>query len=131
MCIRDSIVDAPIYDKKLKRLKVLENHTDPQEARALKLKKTSSSFDLPYKATLQLPDKADQARLVAFVSTDGCGECSSVDTIEVAAISNPASLLKGDEMCIRDRCRPEPQHRNPATYRFQGRYPFLLYTSTK
>lgn len=90
------IVDAPIYDKKLKRLKVLENHTDPQEARALKLKKTSSSFDLPYKATLQLPDKADQARLVAFVSTDGCGECSSVDTIEVAAISNPASLLKGD-----------------------------------
>ena len=23
------IVDAPIYDKKLKRLKVLENHTDP------------------------------------------------------------------------------------------------------
>lgn len=90
------IVDAPIYDKKLKRLKVLENHTDPQEARALKLKKTSSSFDLPYKATLQLPDKAEQARLVAFVSTDGCGECSGVDTIEVAAISNPASLLNED-----------------------------------
>lgn len=92
------IVDAPIYSKKLKRLEVLENYTDPQEARALKLKSTSKGFDLPYKATLQLPENTDNARLVALVSADGCGECSGMDTIEMAAVSNPASLLEGQHL---------------------------------
>ena len=31
--------------------------------------------------------------IVAVISTDGCGECTGIDTIEIAAISNPITLM--------------------------------------
>lgn len=87
------VVDAPIYDKKIARLRILEGYTDPHADKAVKAKRTSDTLNLPYKATIQLPAGTDRGRVVAVVTTNGCGECTGTDMIDVAAISHPATLL--------------------------------------
>ncbi|MGN0044103.1 tetratricopeptide repeat protein [Alistipes indistinctus] len=88
------VVDAPIYDKKITRRRVLDNnYTDPHESRAVKPKRISDTLDLPYKTTMQLPAGTDRGRVVAVVTTDGCGECTGRDTVDVAAISHPVTLI--------------------------------------
>lgn len=91
---RPLVLDAPIYNKKINRKKVLEQYIDPLEKRAVKADKASRSFDLPYSETVQLPEGAEEGRIVAVVTTDGCGECTGIDTIDIAAISNPVTLMK-------------------------------------
>lgn len=88
------VLDAPIYNKKINRKKVLDQYIDPLEERAVKADKASRSFDLPYRETVQLPEGMEEGRIVAVVSTDGCGECTGIDTIDIAAISNPITLMK-------------------------------------
>ena len=88
------VVDAPIYEKKLKRREVLEDYTDTLSGGIRKIDDTSASFDLPYSETVTLPAGADTARVVAVVSTDGCGECTGIDTIEVASIGRPSLYIK-------------------------------------
>ena len=88
------VLDAPIYNKKINRKKVLDNYIDPLESRAVKTDKASRSFSLPYKETVQLPEGTEEGRFVAVVSTDGCGECTGIDTIDIAAISNPVTLME-------------------------------------
>lgn len=87
------VIDAPIYDKKINRKQVLENYIDPYGQQAMKADKASRSFSLPYKQTVQLPDGTESGQIVAVVSADGCGACTGTDTIDVAAISNPVSLI--------------------------------------
>ena len=87
------VVDAPIYSKKLKRREVLENYTDTLAAGIRKVDNTSASFELPYNGTVVLPAGVDTARVVAVVSTDGCGECTGIDTIEVASIGRPSLYI--------------------------------------
>lgn len=87
------VIDAPIYGKKLNRRKVLDNYVDPYANQAIKVDKASSSMKLPYNRTLQLPQGVDAGRIVAVISTDGCGDCTGIDTIDVAAISNPVTLI--------------------------------------
>lgn len=87
------VLDAPIYNKKINRKQVLDNYIDPYEKQAVKADKTSRSFSLPYTQTLQLPDGTESGQIVAVVSTDGCGACTGIDTIDIAAISNPVSLI--------------------------------------
>lgn len=84
------VVDAPIYGKKLERREVLENYTDTLAGCIRKVDNTSRSFDLPYRKTVTLPAGVDTARVVAVVTTDGCGECTGIDTIQVAAIGRPS-----------------------------------------
>lgn len=88
------VLDAPIYKKKKERMEVLTNYTDPYADRIQKTNKASDTWDLPYKETIQLTEGTDNARIVAVVSTDGCGECTGIDTIEVATISNPITLIQ-------------------------------------
>lgn len=88
------VLDAPIYNKKINRKKVLDQYIDPLGERAVKADKASRSFDLPYRETVQLPEGTEEGRIVAVVSTDGCGECTGIDTIDIAAISNPITLMK-------------------------------------
>lgn len=88
------VVDAPIYNKKLKRRKVLENYTDTLAGNVRKVDDTSDSFELPYRETIVLPVGVDTAHVVAVVSTDGCGECTGIDTIPVAAIGRPSLYVK-------------------------------------
>ena len=88
------VVDAPIYDKKITRRRVLDNnYTDPHEGRAVKPKRISDTLNLPYKTTMQLPAGTDRGRVVAVITTDGCGECTDKDTVDVAAISHPVTLI--------------------------------------
>lgn len=88
------VVDAPIYNKKLKRREVLENYTDTLASGLRKVDDTSASFDLPYHEAVTLPAGVDTARVVAVISTDGCGECTGIDTIDVAAIGRPSLYVK-------------------------------------
>lgn len=87
------VLDAPIYRKKKERLEVLEGYADPYAEQAMKKGRQAHSFEIPYNETVQLPEGTDYARIIGVVTTDGCGECTGIDTIEVAAISNPASLI--------------------------------------
>ena len=87
------ILDASVYNKKVNRKQILENYTDPYQEQAIKADKVSHSFNLPYTQTLQLPEGTESGQIVAVVSTDGCGACTGIDTIPVAAISNPVSLM--------------------------------------
>lgn len=87
------VVDAPVYAKKKERMEKLSGHTDPHADRAQRVEKVSRSLELSYNETIQLPEGMDNARIQAVVSTDGCGECTGVDTIEMASISNPVTLI--------------------------------------
>ncbi len=87
------VLDAPIYQKKKKRLEVLEGYADPYAGQAMKTDSRPHSLEIPYKETIQLPEGADYARFIGVVTTDGCGECTSIDTLEMAAVSNPVTLM--------------------------------------
>lgn len=88
------VVDAPVYQKKLRRREVLENYTDTLAGGIRRVDDTAAAFDLPYGETVSLPEGVDTARVVAVVSTDGCGECTGIDTIEVASIGRPSLYVK-------------------------------------
>ncbi len=87
------VLDAPIYNKKKERMEVLEGYTDPYAYQARRAEKVSRPFELPYDKTVELPEGTDNGRIVAVISTDGCGECTGIDTIDIAAISNPITLM--------------------------------------
>lgn len=88
------VVDAPIYNKKLKRRKVLDNYVDPHAGQVQDVENTSASFDLPYRETVTLPAGADTARVVAVVSADGCGECTGIETLDVASVVRPVAYIR-------------------------------------
>ena len=83
------VLDSPIYRKKKERLERLTGYADPYGKQAKPVENTSRAFELPYKETIELPEGTDSARLVAVVSTDGCGECTGIDTIDLATIQAP------------------------------------------
>lgn len=83
------VLDAPIYGKKKERMEKLTAYTDPYGHRAQAAGEVSRSIDLPYNETVELPEGTDNARIVAVVSTDGCGECTGIDTIDIASIHAP------------------------------------------
>ncbi len=87
------VIDAPIFNKKKERREALENYADPYEGRAVAMDRTSRGFELPYSQTVRLPKGADNARVVGVVTTDGCGECTGVDTIDIATVRDLASLI--------------------------------------
>lgn len=87
------VLDAPVYSKKINRKQVLDNYTDPYEKQAIKADKANRSFSLSYEQTLQLPEGMESGQIVAVVSTDGCGACTGIDTIDISAISNPVTLM--------------------------------------
>ncbi len=87
------VVDAPIYDKKKRRMEQLEGYADPYAGRTVAVDHTSRGFELPYSQTVRLPEGADNARIVGVVTTDGCGECTGIDTIDIATVSDVASII--------------------------------------
>lgn len=88
------VLDAPIYQKKRERMEELEGYVDPYARQARRAGKVSRPFELAYDETIELPEGLDNGRVVAVVSTDGCGECTGIDTIDIAAISNPITLIR-------------------------------------
>lgn len=80
------VLDAPVYDKKSERKKVLEHYVDPYGDVSVKVHKLSRSFSFPYKGQFPLPEDVKEGKIVAVISSDGCGECTGIDTIDVATI---------------------------------------------
>lgn len=80
------IVDAPIYRKKAERKKVIEDYYDPYEEGAYRTDRKSSALNLKYHEKFSLPQDMDSAMVRAIISSDGCGECSAIDTILIAPV---------------------------------------------
>lgn len=84
---------SPIYNKKVERQRVLRGYYDPYEGHIIKVADVSQPMQFDYNESVQLPDGVDVARMVAVVSIDGCGECTGIDTIPLATITTPATLI--------------------------------------
>ncbi|WP_140392824.1 hypothetical protein [Parabacteroides sp. An277] len=86
------VLDAAIYRKKMARLEVLEDYNDPYAEQAVPVD-NAEAFRIQYKDTLLLPEDVNAGKIFAIASTDGCGECSGVDTLLIATIDDPLSRL--------------------------------------
>ena len=93
-------IDAPIYVKKMERLEVLEDWQDTSIAYRRALDKLSDTLLIPYKNTVCLRDMADGTRIRLFVTSDGCGSCRALDTLDLGGITDPSVLLT-DTMKVR------------------------------
>ena len=87
------VLDAPIYNKKKERLEVLEEYQDPYSESAVAVRKPSRAFNIPYSETVSLPEGLDNARIAGVVTADGCGKCANIDTVDMASIANPVTLI--------------------------------------
>lgn len=87
------VVDAPIHARKMKRRALLENYRDPYGEHLRKVDDPLSAFTLEYHTRFDIPEDSRSGFVRAVVSRDGCGECSAVDTLQMARISNPVSLI--------------------------------------
>lgn len=91
------VVDAPIYEKKMERKKVIDGYQDPYRSGRWMAKDFSRPFELPYRESFAIPEDLETGRIRAVVSSDGCGECTGIDTVEVASISSLATLINTKE----------------------------------
>lgn len=87
------VLDADIYGKKNHRMEVLEGYQDPYGDTKQAVDNPRRARELKYSETVALPEGADSARVVAVVSTDGCGECTGLDTLDLATITRPTLYL--------------------------------------
>ena len=94
-------IDAPIYIKKMERLEVLEDWQDTSIAYRRALDKLSDTLLIPYRNTVNLHDMADGSRIRLFVTSDGCGSCHALDTLDAGGITDP-SVLMTDTMKVRE-----------------------------
>lgn len=94
-------IDAPIYVRKMERLEVLEDYTDTCEGYRRALDKITDTLLIPYRNTVCLPGMADGSRIRLFVTSDGCGSCRALDTLDVGGITDPGVLLDLDSMRVR------------------------------
>ncbi len=96
------VLDAPIYTRKLTRRKVLEGYTDSLAAYAKAADRKGGTISVPVEESMTLPSTVDgNARVVAFVTVDGCGECENSDTLLLADIANPVTLAQKPEDGLR------------------------------
>lgn len=101
------VVDAPIYTKKLKRRAALEKYQDPYNGHLQEVNDPLSSFSLEYHNRFDIPEEAQSGCIRAIVSKEGCGECSGLDTLYIAGISNPVSLINPLEALNLNWIEPE------------------------
>lgn len=89
------VVDGTVYEKKVARRKALDDWHDPYDS--VQVRKTaehpSRPFELPYWETFAMPRNLETGQIRAVVSSNGCGECAGLDTVEVASISNLVTLI--------------------------------------
>lgn len=93
MELKTIVADAPVYVKKTERKKILDGYTDPYQDIATRIDNHNEDLHLKYDDSFILPAGVEGGKVIAVVTTDGCGECTSIDTLYIAAISNPASLI--------------------------------------
>lgn len=83
------VVDAPIFRKKTHRKEVLEGYVDPWAHRVQEY----GGESYLYQDSIYIPKGLYEGRIVAVVSNDGCGQCTGLDTIDVAEIINPVNFI--------------------------------------
>lgn len=86
------VLDAPIYGKKMHRRVLLEDYVDSLASYARPVQK-KESVTIAYSERVAIPDSLASARIVGVVTTDGCGACTAIDTLDMAQISNPITLV--------------------------------------
>lgn len=99
------VLDASIYRKKVHRKEVLHGYVDPWADRVIKAGKGAQT--IRYNGNITVPEDIEAGRVVAVVSNDGCGQCTGIDTIEVAAISIPVNLIDPKESFNQTWIEPE------------------------
>lgn len=90
------VLDAPIFVKKAERAAVLEGEEDPLAGKAKKVD-NRKACTIPYHQAIQLPEGVESGEVMAHVSTDGCGVCNGIDTLHLAGLNNPVSLIDMDD----------------------------------
>ena len=100
------VLDAPVFSKKNERRILLDGYRDSLAGVSQKVD-NRETHTLAYKESLQLNvASANGARVVGVVTTDGCGECSAVDTLLLASVSDPVSLVDVKQLKL-DWIEPE------------------------
>lgn len=100
------VLDAPVFSKKNERRILLDGYRDSLAGVSQKVD-NRETHTLAYKESLQLNvASANGARVVGVVTTDGCGECSAVDTLLFASVSDPVSLVDVKQLKL-DWIEPE------------------------
>lgn len=88
------VLDAPIYEQKLNRKKIIENYIDTLEQYKYQVEWDKKSFGIGYHKSFILPEETVGGCVYAIVSTDGCAECTALDTLFVASVNNLPSLME-------------------------------------
>lgn len=103
---RAIVLDAPIYSKKTERRTKLEGYVDTLAAHSDKVDNRKEIL-VPYKERVSVPADIQGGRIVAVLSTDGCGECEVTDTVDMAYIANLPTLIKPKETMQLNWIEPE------------------------
>ena len=90
---RAMVLDAPIYSKKMERRVKLEGYVDTLAENSGRVNNHENQ-SIPYIERVSVPENIDGGRIIAVLSTDGCGECEVTDTVDVAYIANIPTLIE-------------------------------------
>lgn len=93
------VLDAPIFTKKMQRKQKLDGYLDPYAGYARNIENPRRAQKLNYVAQFDLPEGEHNGnRILGVVTTDGCGECSAMDTVLMAVIVDPVELIKKEAL---------------------------------
>lgn len=96
------VLDAPVYNKKKKRQTVLDDeYVDPYSGKSVSVDHVTKSFSWPYRDECVLAERVGTGHIRGVVTTDGCGECSATDTLFMAGVSNPITLIPPMKQTLR------------------------------
>lgn len=90
---RAMVLDAPIYSKKMERRVKLEGYVDTLAENSGRVNNRENQ-SIPYIERVSVPENIDGGRIIAVLSTDGCGECEVTDTVDMAYIANLPTLIE-------------------------------------
>lgn len=89
---RPVVLDAPIYTRKLNRRTQLYGYQDTLQEHSQPVT-MNREWVIPYSEQIHVPVEAQGGRLVAMLSTDGCGTCSLIDTLDMAYLTTVPQLI--------------------------------------
>lgn len=99
MDLEPLVLDAPIFTKKMQRKQKLDGYLDPYAGYVRNIENPRRAQKLSYTAQFDLPEGEHNGnRIVGVVTTDGCGECTAMDTVLMAVVVDPVELIKKEAL---------------------------------
>ena len=89
---RPVVLNAPIYTRKLNRRTQLYGYQDTLQKQSQSIT-TDRNWIIPYREKVTVPAEAQGGHLVAMISTDGCGTCNLIDTLDMAYLTTMPRLI--------------------------------------